>query len=103
MGCLCEQIAGKGIELSPICIGHLWIFLKHTEVMPEGFCKINIIIIFRRIRHKSNVNPSSLEKKALQITGTAFYILGVGLLVTASINIYQGHRPVTTLKIRTAA
>ena len=26
MACLCEQIAGKGIELSPTCIGHLWIF-----------------------------------------------------------------------------
>lgn len=26
MACLCEQIAGKDIELSPTCIGHLWIF-----------------------------------------------------------------------------
>ena len=26
MACLCEEIAGKDIELSPICIGHLWIF-----------------------------------------------------------------------------
>lgn len=26
MACLCEQIAGKDIDLSPICIGHLWIF-----------------------------------------------------------------------------
>jgi CRP/FNR family transcriptional regulator len=26
MTCLCEQIAGKDIELSPTCIGHLWIF-----------------------------------------------------------------------------
>jgi CRP/FNR family transcriptional regulator len=26
MACLCEQIAGKSIELSPTCIGHLWIF-----------------------------------------------------------------------------
>jgi len=26
MACLCEQIAGKEIELSPTCIGHLWIF-----------------------------------------------------------------------------
>jgi CRP-like cAMP-binding protein len=25
-GCLCEEIAGKEIELSPICIGDLWIF-----------------------------------------------------------------------------
>jgi CRP/FNR family transcriptional regulator len=26
MACLCEQIAGRDIELSPTCIGHLWIF-----------------------------------------------------------------------------
>jgi hypothetical protein len=26
MACLCEQVAGTGIELSPTCIGHLWIF-----------------------------------------------------------------------------
>lgn len=26
MACQCEQIAGGEIELSPICIGHLWIF-----------------------------------------------------------------------------
>jgi CRP/FNR family transcriptional regulator, cyclic AMP receptor protein len=26
VGCLCEQIARKGIEISPTCIGHLWVF-----------------------------------------------------------------------------
>lgn len=32
--CLCEQIAGKDVELSPTCIGHLWIFqnLEAEEV-----------------------------------------------------------------------
>lgn len=28
MACLCQQIAGDGIELSPTCIGNLWIFEK---------------------------------------------------------------------------
>jgi CRP/FNR family transcriptional regulator len=34
MACLCEQIAGSDIELSPTCIGHLWIFqnLETEEV-----------------------------------------------------------------------
>jgi len=50
----------------------------------------------RRIRHNSDANPSVFEKKALEITGTVFYILEVGLLVTAGFNIYQGHRPETT-------
>ena len=26
MSCLCEQVAGKDMELSPTCIGNLWIF-----------------------------------------------------------------------------
>ncbi len=26
MACICEQMAGKDIKLSPVCIGHLWIF-----------------------------------------------------------------------------
>jgi CRP-like cAMP-binding protein len=26
MACLCEKMAGKDIQLSPTCIGHLWIF-----------------------------------------------------------------------------
>jgi divalent metal cation (Fe/Co/Zn/Cd) transporter len=62
----------------------------------EVLSGIGIWYMVRRIRNNSIANTSSFEKKALQITGTAFYILGVGLLVTAGINIYQGHRPVTT-------
>ena len=26
MGCLCQEIAGKDVKLSPICIGQLWMF-----------------------------------------------------------------------------
>ena len=26
MACLCEEVAGKDVDLSPTCIGHLWIF-----------------------------------------------------------------------------
>lgn len=34
MGCSCEQLAGKGVEISPTCIGHLWVFadLKPHEI-----------------------------------------------------------------------
>jgi len=62
----------------------------------EVLSGIGIWNMVQRIRNNSGANPSSFEKKALQITGTAFYLLGVGLLVTASINIYQEHRPETT-------
>jgi divalent metal cation (Fe/Co/Zn/Cd) transporter len=62
----------------------------------EVLSGIGIWNMVRRIRNNSIADPSSFEKKALQITGTAFYMLGIGLLVTAGRNIYQGHRPVTT-------
>jgi CRP/FNR family transcriptional regulator, cyclic AMP receptor protein len=41
MACLCEQIAGKDIDLSPTCIGNLWIFqnLKPEEL--EAFLLIH--------------------------------------------------------------
>lgn len=26
MACVCEQLAGKGVDVSPTCIGHLWVF-----------------------------------------------------------------------------
>jgi len=34
MACLCEQVAGGGFDLSPTCIGHLWIFqnLEPAEI-----------------------------------------------------------------------
>jgi CRP/FNR family transcriptional regulator, cyclic AMP receptor protein len=44
MACLCEQIAGSDIELSPTCIGHLWIFQNlrsrgNRSAQPRGFAK----------------------------------------------------------------
>jgi hypothetical protein len=26
MGCLCEELAGEGVDISSTCIGHLWVF-----------------------------------------------------------------------------
>ena len=62
----------------------------------EVLSGIGIWIMVRRMLHNPDANPDPFEKKALQITGTAFYILGVGLFVTAGVNLYQGHRPETT-------
>lgn len=36
MACLCEQFAGKHIELSPTCIGNLWIFQNLDQVEIEA-------------------------------------------------------------------
>jgi hypothetical protein len=34
MGCSCEELAGRGVEISPTCIGHLWVFanLEPSEI-----------------------------------------------------------------------
>jgi divalent metal cation (Fe/Co/Zn/Cd) transporter len=62
----------------------------------EVLSGIGIWYMVRRIRQNSDAHPGPFEKTALQITGVSFYILAAGLIVTAGINIYQGHRPETT-------
>ena len=62
----------------------------------EVLSGIGIWNMVRKMRHNPEANPGPFEKKALQITGTAFYILAVGLVITAGISLYQGHRPETT-------
>jgi divalent metal cation (Fe/Co/Zn/Cd) transporter len=62
----------------------------------EVLSGIGIWYMVRRIRNNSDTHPGSFEKTALQITGISFYILAGGLIVTAGVNIYQGHRPETT-------
>lgn len=62
----------------------------------EVLSGIGIWYMVRRIRHNLDAHPDSFEKRALQITGIAFYLLAAGLFVTAGINIYEGHRPETT-------
>jgi hypothetical protein len=52
--------------------------------------------MINRIRTNVGTNSDSFERQALKITGTAFYSLSVGLVVTALINVYQGHKPETT-------
>ena len=62
----------------------------------EVLSGIGIWQMVRRIKYNPDTNPGPFEKKALRITGTAFCILAVGLVLTAGINLYQGHRPETT-------
>jgi divalent metal cation (Fe/Co/Zn/Cd) transporter len=62
----------------------------------EVLSGIGIWYMVRRMRRNPETHPGPFEKKALQITGTAFYILAVALVITAGINLYQGHRPETT-------
>jgi divalent metal cation (Fe/Co/Zn/Cd) transporter len=63
----------------------------------EVISGVGIWHMIRRIRINYDAKPDHFEKQALKITGTAFYILSIGLIATALINIYQGHKPESTL------
>jgi divalent metal cation (Fe/Co/Zn/Cd) transporter len=62
----------------------------------EVLSGIGIWNMVRRMRYNPDADVGPFEKRALRITGTAFYILAAGLVITAGINLYQGHRPETT-------
>lgn len=49
-----------------------------------------------RLKNNSYRQNDKFETTALKITGTAFYILTAGLLITVLINIITGHTPDTT-------
>lgn len=54
-----------------------------------------ILHMVLRMEHATD-NHDSFERLALIITGSAFYLLAFGLIVTACINIYFGQAPETT-------
>jgi len=62
----------------------------------EVISGIGIWHMIGRINAAQSNEPDLFEKTALKITGTAFYLLTVGLLFSAGINLYQGHQPETT-------
>jgi divalent metal cation (Fe/Co/Zn/Cd) transporter len=62
----------------------------------EVISGVGIWHMIKRIRKNYDSNPDHFEMQALKITGTAFYILSTGLIATALINIFQGHKPETT-------
>jgi divalent metal cation (Fe/Co/Zn/Cd) transporter len=63
------------------------------EVMSE----IGIFAMVVRIRYNTDAQRSQLERSALRVTGTAFYILAAGLGATAIYNLFNAHKPTTTL------
>lgn len=57
---------------------------------------IGILHMITRIKMNPHSKRDTFEKTALKITGFAFYILTVGLVVSSLYNIYTGHQPETT-------
>lgn len=62
----------------------------------EVISGIGILHMVMRLQTNGTESQDHFEQQALKITGTAFYLLAVGLLLTAVINIFQQHRPETT-------
>jgi divalent metal cation (Fe/Co/Zn/Cd) transporter len=63
----------------------------------EVMSGIGILVMVNRIRRNPNTSRTPFEVTALRVTGTAFYILAVGLGATAVYNIFTNHKPETTL------
>ena len=63
----------------------------------EVISGIGIWHMISRMRINNTSNPDRFEQTALKVTGTAFYILAIGLTITAAITLLKGHKPKTTL------
>ena len=62
----------------------------------EMLSGIGIAHMILRIKRRPNESRDKFERTALKITGTAFFILVAGLLITSVYNFATGHQPVTT-------
>jgi len=63
----------------------------------EVISGIGIAFMIMRIRQHSESSKRTFEMNALKVTGTAFYLLSVGLLVGIIVNLVNQHKPETTL------
>lgn len=63
----------------------------------EVISAVGVWHMLRRIKDNNGEIRDEFEQRALRITGAAFYLLSAGLLVTAVMNLYQQHKPETTL------
>jgi divalent metal cation (Fe/Co/Zn/Cd) transporter len=63
----------------------------------EVMSGIGIAVMIMRIRQNPDSSRSKFEITALKITGTAFYLLSVGLIVGIVFNIINHNKPETTL------
>ena len=58
---------------------------------------VGIWHMMRRLRQGGEERRDEFEQRALRITGGSFYVLALGLIVTAGLDLWTGHRPVTTV------
>lgn len=63
----------------------------------EVMSGIGIAVMISRIRQNPNSPKSSFETRALQITGSSFYLLAAGLLAGIVVSLVSHHKPEATL------
>ena len=63
----------------------------------EVMSGIGILAMVLRIRQYPDTPRSQFEKTALRVTGKSFYLLAIGLGITAIYNLFTAHKPTTTL------
>lgn len=62
----------------------------------EVISGVGIWHMIRRVSRSGDESPDRFERQALRVTGTAFYLLTAGLVITSAFNLYEGHSPETT-------
>lgn len=68
-----------------------------TDSFVEVISGLGIAHMIIRIRKNPASSRDKFEKRALQVTGFAFYILTIGLTISGIYNIVTGHKPENTL------
>src|SRR5215211_3411791 len=63
----------------------------------EVISGVGIMAMVLRIRQNPDASRGQFERTALRVTGWSFYLLSGGLLITALYNLYNDHKPETTL------
>lgn len=63
----------------------------------EVISGVGIWHMVRRLQRGEEEKRDDFERRALRITGGAFYLLAAGLVATAGLSIYGGHHPETTV------
>ena len=67
-----------------------------TDSFIEVISGLGIAHMILRIQKNPESNRDNFERTALRITGVAFYLLVVGLVVSSVYNIWTGHKPLNT-------
>jgi len=91
---LLEGLVSVGMGISDETLA---LFGFGVDSFIEVISAVGVWHMLRRIRANGGETRDEFEQRALRITGSAFYLLTVGLVVTAGLNLYQQHRPETTL------